>query len=261
MGLEHIRRTYEAWGSDDPFYAVLTAHDKKGGGWDPEAFFARGRQEVDGAMADLEELGLAPPEDGRALDFGCGVGRLSQALARHVGRVVGVDISSSMVERARSLNRHGDTVRYEVNTEPHLERFDDGSFDLVYSSITLQHIPPRFVRRYLAEFVRVLRPGGVALFQMRNGPRIEPGSLRHLLYRLNREPFRRFLQRLRGRPPYEIHFMARSQVEECLEAAGATVVDVVDVSDGRGKSFRYCAVAEEEDGPGASGPKGSASVG
>lgn len=242
MGLDFIRRTYERWGAEDPFYAVLTSEGRERGGWDPESFYATGRREIAEVMEYLGGLDVELVT-GRALDFGCGAGRLTRALADHFDRVVGIDIAAPMVETAREHNVHGDRVEYVVNARDDLSLFPDDHFDLVYSNIVLQHIPPRFVRSYVKEFFRVLRPGGIALFQMRSGPRIEPGSLRDWLYRLNREHLRHLLQRLGGKHPYEIHFLARSQMEELVEECGAVLLDVDDVSRGRGRSFRYCAVA------------------
>lgn len=242
MGLDYVRRTYEALGRDDPLWAVLTKASRRHGGWDPEEFFRTGREEVAETLAWVRELGVAP-EGGRALDFGCGVGRLSQALADSFDEVVGVDISRTMVERAREYDRHGERVRYVVNTRGDLGGLGDDRFDLVYSNITLQHIPPRYARVYIGEFFRVLRPGGTTVFQMRNGPRVEPGTLRSWLYRLNREHLRHLLQRIRGRPPYEIHYLARSLVEETVREAGGTMVGMRDVGRGprEGKSLMYCA--------------------
>lgn len=242
MGLDFIRRTYERWAAEDPFYAVLTSDGKEGGGWDPEEFYATGRREISEVMEYLDARDVEL-RTGRALDFGCGAGRLTQALADHFDGAVGVDIAEPMVETARKHNRHGERVEYVVNTRDDLSVFPDDHFDFVYSNIVLQHIPPRYVRRYVREFLRVLRPGGVALFQMRSGPRIEPGTLRALLYRLNREHLRHLFQRLGGKHPYEIHFLARSQVEELVTECGAELLDVDDVSRGRGRSFRYCVVA------------------
>jgi len=243
MSLDFVRRTYERWAAEDPFYAVLTRSGMEGGQWDPEAFFAHGRREIDEVMRYLEEQ----PVDvryGRALDFGCGVGRLTQALADHFDEVVGVDIARPMVETAREHNRHGERVEYVVNTRDDLGLFGDDAFDFVYTNIVLQHIPPRFARRYVRDFFRVVRPGGAVLFQMRAGPRVEPGTLRALLYRINREHLRHLFQRVAGKEPYEIHYMARSLVEELIDEAGGELVDVTDLTEGQGKNLRYLAVAE-----------------
>ena len=239
-GLRAVRGVFEELGRDDPMYAALSRNDYRGNRWDPRTFFETGRREIGDVLEYATGLGLRHGR-GRALDFGCAVGRLTQALADHFGEVVGVDIASAMVERAREYNAHGDRVVYLANAAPDLTLFEDESFDFVYSNKVLQHIPPENQLHYMREFVRVLRPGGAAIFQTRNGPVVRPGTVRALLYTLNRSYFRRFAQRIRGRPAYEMHYVARSRVEAALTAAGGTVIDVADVSRGRpDKSLRYC---------------------
>ncbi len=238
--LEPVRRVFEAFGREDPLYAALSRKRYRGNRWDPEEFFRTGREEIARVMEYLAGSGVRPA-GGRALDFGCGVGRLTQALAEHFDRVVGVDIARSMIERAREFDTHGGRVRYVVNTASDLWDFGDASFDFVYSNKVLQHIPPEAQATYVEEFVRVLRPGGVAVFQTRNGPGIRPGTPRAWLYMLNRRYLRRLFQRIRGRPPYEMHYIAQARVEEAVREAGGRVVDVVDLSEGTPrKSLRYC---------------------
>ncbi len=101
----------------------------------------------------------------RALDFGCGVGRVTRELARHFKSVVGVDVAPSMIRKARELSAD---VEYVLNERDDLSFVPSGSVDLVYSVIVLQHIGRPYVDRYLAEFVRVLSPKGLAIFQMPN---------------------------------------------------------------------------------------------
>lgn len=116
-------------------------------------------------LAQVSSLGIELGGQ-RALDFGCGVGRLTQALAQHVDEVDGVDISPSMVAHAQQLNRWPHKCRYHVNCRSDLQVFPDDHFDFIYSSITLQHIEPSFAKLYIREFIRVLRPKGVAVFQV-----------------------------------------------------------------------------------------------
>lgn len=160
MRLAELRRHWEVLGRTDPVWAVLNQR-----GLSLEEFFSGGEAEIDAVMARLETLGIDVGR-GSCLDFGCGLGRLTQALARYFELVVGVDIAASMVEQARTLNRQGERCRFLLNTDDDLRRFADASFDMVYTRLVLQHMEPAYARGYIAEFLRVLRPGGVAVFQV-----------------------------------------------------------------------------------------------
>jgi ubiquinone/menaquinone biosynthesis C-methylase UbiE len=141
--------------------------------WTADNFFANGRSEVDRVIDKLRDV---LPERERALDFGCGVGRCTQALAHYFRWVVGVDISQEMVNRARSLNgEQGVSFTAITKSGPALS-FGDKSFDLVYSTIVLQHMPHELQRGYVKEFVRVLKPEGVASLQIPTGPEVPHGA-------------------------------------------------------------------------------------
>jgi ubiquinone/menaquinone biosynthesis C-methylase UbiE len=72
-----------------------------------------------------------------------------------------------MVEGARELNGNVEGVSFVVNVATDLSVFADGSFDFVYSNIVLQHVPDRrAIESYIGEFCRVLRPGGLLIFQL-----------------------------------------------------------------------------------------------
>jgi len=167
--LEKLRRVWQTLGREDPLWAVLSQADKRGGRWQREEFLATGRIEVDTQMHMLAARGL-PAGRALALDFGCGAGRLSRALAAHFERVIGVDVSSSMIDKARILNADVANIEFRENPSPRIEDVADASVDFVYSSITLQHIPARLAAGYVDEFFRVLAPGGIAVFQFVDGP-------------------------------------------------------------------------------------------
>lgn len=240
MSLDFVKKTYEKLGRDDPFYAVLTVDRFRGNRWDTAEFFSTGRTEISGVLDYVKTLGVSL-SPGRALDFGCGVGRLSQALAEHFQGVVGIDIAESMVERARELNQHGDRVTYLVNSVDDLSILETGTFDFIYSNITLQHVPPEASSRYIAEFLRLLRPGAIAIFQVPNGKPYPHGSWQEWSYRLRRQYVRRLWKIVRGKPPYEMHYLPRGDVEQIVARAGGRMLDIVDVGHRAGSNLRYCA--------------------
>ena len=160
-----VHRYWESLARHDPLWAVLSDPSRKGRKWDLPSFFATGRREISTLFYQFEDLKIAV--DRRlALDFGCGVGRVTQALADHFERVIGVDISETMVRLAGRLNRCGERVRYILNRTGDLAVFPDAEFSFIYTNIVLQHIPPPAAWAYLAEFWRVLAPGGLLIFQL-----------------------------------------------------------------------------------------------
>lgn len=165
MELGDLQRDWEAFGEIDPLWAILTDPSKKNNRWDLREFFATGEVEIDWFMDSLAALCVSPKKE-TALDFGCGVGRLTQALCRHFQLCDGVDIANSMIRLARTYNRYGDRCRYHVSRAGDLRMFEDNRFDLIYSNLVLQHIPPPYSTRYIRDFVRVLTPTGVAIFQV-----------------------------------------------------------------------------------------------
>lgn len=222
MGLERTRRDWTRLGSEDPLWAVLVTPESRGDRWAVEDFLATGRTEVDRVLERLRELGRVPA--GRALDFGCGAGRLSQALRRHFDEVVGVDFSAPMLERARQLDPEG-TVSYVLNERDDLKRFEDASFDLAYSSLVLQHIPTDDAVRYFAELVRVVRPGGIAAIQVATRPDDSPkGRLASVLPL----PIIRFVQRrlLRYPAPMDMYPLSPDQALRAVGDRGKVLATV-----------------------------------
>jgi SAM-dependent methyltransferase len=176
--LDAVRRNWDAFGEADPLWAVLSWPDKQHGGWKIDEFLATAQHELDLVLARVAEL---VPEEAaaagrdRALDFGCGVGRLTLALADRYARCDGVDIAESMISRARELastNGVADRVQYHLNDTSGLTMFGDDAFDLVYSTHVLQHMEPRFAEQYVGEFLRVVRPGGLVVFEIPTAPAV-----------------------------------------------------------------------------------------
>ena len=161
--LAAVHSDWEQLGEDDPLWAIRTDQSRRDNEWIIEELLATGREEVAYTLSMLEQLGIGIRR-GRALDFGCGVGRVTQAFAVHFEATVGVDVAESMVRRAHDLDHTG-RIEYVQNTDPDLRQFGDETFDLVYSKLVLQHMPPALAAAYLGELARVVAPGGVLVVQ------------------------------------------------------------------------------------------------
>jgi SAM-dependent methyltransferase len=130
---------------------------------------AEGREDT--ARLLLDDLAsLLPGSDPRTLrifEIGCGIGRMTEALAETFGEVCATDISGEMLKQARA----------HVAKFPHVSLFEtngldfanlpDAHFDIVFSAYVFQHVPDLAVTRaLLSEAYRVLKPGGVLKFNV-----------------------------------------------------------------------------------------------
>ena len=163
--LEQSNDYWDGLGQRNPYGAILTGHSGDLPQWNLDEFLETGRADAARFVADLERIAPAVGRE-RVLDFGCGVGRVTRALAAHFNSAVGVDAARAMVARARDLNASCRNCEFVLNGDADLRRFDSGTFDVVYSRLVLQHISPELVRRYVPELLRVLKPGGVLMFQL-----------------------------------------------------------------------------------------------
>jgi SAM-dependent methyltransferase len=217
-------RDWEELAELDPLWAILSDPEKRFGKWELEDFFRTGEEEIASLMTQAERMQL-PRQRQRAIDFGCGVGRLTRALRSYFVACHGVDISSSMLETARGLNPDCDFRRGHD-----LQSFSDGSADLIYSRLVLQHQPDaQSVARIIADMLRVLAPEGLLIFQMPV----------HLPWRRQLQPRRRLYRTLRaiGLPhtflyqrlklnPIRMIAMPQENVEGVVRRAGGILVSV-----------------------------------
>jgi SAM-dependent methyltransferase len=149
----------------DPLWAILSDPTKTGRRWDLGSFLETGRREISLLMYQLRALRV-DVERKAALDFGCGIGRLTQPLATYFERVVGLDISPEMIRLAREVNGVPDRVQYVHNAGTEMAALGTGDFTFMYSNVVLQHIEPDTALWCLRELFRVVARGGVLVFQL-----------------------------------------------------------------------------------------------
>lgn len=154
-------RAWRIWGETDPYFGVLAAPEYRKDRIDLDRFFHTGRFYADDRLAMLDrQLGRFPR--GSALDFGCGVGRVTLPLADHFDTVLGLDISPGMLAEAERLRIANvvDNVAYRPSDDMLGEA--PGSFDFVHSYIVFQHIPQARGLPIIGRLLDRVAVGGVA---------------------------------------------------------------------------------------------------
>jgi trans-aconitate 2-methyltransferase len=177
--------------------------------WDAEVYDRVSDPQFSWALDVLDRFPLEGDET--VLDAGCGSGRVTEELASRLprGRVIGVDASEAMIEKARErLGPHAD-LRVEDLAELRLEE----PVDAVFSSAVFHWIPDH--ERLFARLHSALRAGGRLVAQC--GGRGNVASLRRVLRELSdKEPFASHLSKFVG----NWHFATAEQTTERLRAAG-----------------------------------------
>lgn len=160
-----IKRFWNARAREDAFYFVDTRQRYRG--HDPERFWG-GEPLLDYL---LEGLGAELRSADTVLEIGCGVGRMTRALAGRSQQVIALDVSDEMLRRASEQNPHLGNVRWTLGDGVSLEGIADGSVDACVSVVVFQHLPdPAVALSYVREVGRVLKAGAWAAIQVSNDP-------------------------------------------------------------------------------------------
>jgi SAM-dependent methyltransferase len=154
-------KAWEKFGRGDPYFGVLADEKFTVSRIDEnrDEFFASGEWSVS-RIVERYESHFGELQRERALDHGCGVGRLTVPLTRRFSNVVALDVSPSMLAEAGSnakqlgaTNARFALADNELSNAP-------GEFDFVNSYMVLQHIRVRRGLRVLSGLMEKVRPGG-----------------------------------------------------------------------------------------------------
>lgn len=133
----------------------MSHFDDKAREWDANPVFRERAEKI--AAAIRAEVALSPAMS--ALDYGCGSGLLSFPLKDALGRITLKDTSAGMLEVLREKIAAQAVTNMTVRrTDLTADPLPDERYDLIYSSMTLHHIPDS--AKILAVFHQLLNPGG-----------------------------------------------------------------------------------------------------
>jgi len=219
------RRDWEDLASFDPWSAILREPGRERA-WEVEDFLATGAHDAERALGDAAAHGL-PQRRRRALDFGCGVGRVTRALADRFDDVLGLDISPTMVAQARELDGSA-RIRYKVGAQDELDLLPAEDFDFVVSLLVLQHLPSADdVEQVVYSLTRRVAAGGALVLQVPSElpprRRIQSRRRAYTILRGIGLPAPVLLGRL-GLDPIRTTALSAERLGAAVETAGGTVL-------------------------------------
>jgi SAM-dependent methyltransferase len=162
-----MRRDWDDRARRDAFYYIASWRKD----WDADSFFRSGEEDYQRLVEPLlAEYGF-DPQGTAMLEVGCGAGRMTHCFARYFREVYALDVSLEMLQRAQTLLPSSPNVIWVLEPGPGLSKVASESVDFVFSYLVLQHLPvERLVLDLVREILRVLRKGGMFLFQFNSSP-------------------------------------------------------------------------------------------
>lgn len=184
------------------------------------SFLSQGLHIADFIAALAKRRGSPIEAPGVVLDFGCGCGRLARWIAPQViaagGRFIGVDINKALLDwSAKSL-----PGSYRLNRLKPPMPVEAGSVRLMYAVSVFTHLPQASMAAWLADYVRVLQPGGVALISFADQDRAPPA----LRAAVDRDGFAASTRTLEGS-----NYMASYATTEAFAALCSRYLEVLEI--------------------------------
>lgn len=162
--MDKIEKKWDYFGETNPYFAVSTFDKFKSENLDDAAladFFQTGEQYVERIWQEITDNFQTDFQPQRALDFGCGVGRITLPIARRCEKTVGIDISEAMLREARQNAEKFDLKNIDfVKGDNDLTKVT-GGFDFIHSFIVFQHIKPKIGEAIFKKFVQMLANDGI----------------------------------------------------------------------------------------------------
>lgn len=160
--LEDMKEYWDSCAQDNAMRHIATDD------WQSEEVFHKcGERDLTNLLSNLDEE-ILTGNNKRALEIGCGIGRLLKPFAMRYPELelFGVDVSEEMVSKGRQRLNEFENIKLFRTGGKDLCMFDDNSFHFIYSYVVFQHIPRKFVHNYFKEVARIIDKDGCFVFQM-----------------------------------------------------------------------------------------------
>ncbi len=213
---ERIHQEWEFLGKTDPYWSVVTQPQYHLDEFEThkDQFYKSGKYSCDLFLAALRRNNINPYLIELCLDLGCGVGRVTNFLAKSLVNVIGVDISSNHLALAKNHLQNEGVTNAELKQLETIQSLNDlPMLDGIFSVITLQHNPPPVIAWMLNALLNRLKPMGVAFIQI-------PTYKNGYLFEADR-----YLQTTAPKT-LEMHFFPQHEIFKIVEAAGCCCLEI-----------------------------------
>jgi ubiquinone/menaquinone biosynthesis C-methylase UbiE len=241
-----MRKEWDARARKDAFYYIASWRKD----WDVAEFLKSGEKDYERLVSPaLDRAGFSPA--GKVmLELGCGAGRMTHAFAARFGRVLALDVSAEMLDRAHGMSQGAGNIEWMQANGLDLRDVASESVDFAFSYLVLQHLPDeQTVCGYIRELVRVLKEPGIGLFQFNGMTNPTMNWKGHLtwkvidgLWSIHLPAASRFVARLLGFDPnmagksWHGTAMSTQSVVEAVNAAGGAILEI----SGEGTPMAWC---------------------
>lgn len=170
-----MKKEWDERAKMDHRFVIATGHSQS-----EEDFWESGITECNGILGKntprfQKIIENKKPSKMNVLELGCGIGRILIPMRKIFGNMIGIDISSEMIQLGQKYVANIPNCSIVENNGIDLSEFKDNHFDFCYSFIVFQHIPEKkIVRNYIKEVSRILKPGCLFRFQVRGTVSTKP---------------------------------------------------------------------------------------
>lgn len=159
---EMMRRDWDERAKKNAFHYIASWRKE----WDLNSFLSSGTEDYQRFVLPMLERCHIALSGNVMVELGCGAGRMTPNFALHYERVIALDLSAEMLERARRVHSEQKNILWLRASGADLACLQNDSANFVFSYLVLQHLPNEdLVFAYIREILRVLQPGGAFLFQ------------------------------------------------------------------------------------------------
>jgi ubiquinone/menaquinone biosynthesis C-methylase UbiE len=173
-----MKKEWDARTKIDPLFVIATGHSES-----EEYFWKSGIFDCDdilgkNALRFKKIIQNKNTSKMNVLEIGCGIGRILIPMSKIFGEIIGVDISSEMVQLGQKHIVNLSNCKILENNGIDLSLFPDNHFDFCYSFIVFQHIPEKqIVENYIKEVSRILKLRCLFRFQVRGTISTKPSKI------------------------------------------------------------------------------------